>query len=317
MSDRLPLLLQAAWLYYEDGLTQAEIAEQLSVSRATVGRILEEARQRGVVTFQFHSDRLHALSLSQEVRDTLRLRNALVIPDLGAPVDQKAINERVARGAAQYLGNHLNPEVTLAIGWGDTVSRTLAALRYTSFGELTLVTMSGGANAYIEAILNGLETHSNSLRVRANVLPAPIIASSPQLAQAIGDEAEVQRTLRACIDAPYALVGVGTPAASSTLMELGYVDEAELTQIATRGAVGDILGQFFNEEGDVVDVPIHDRRIGIDISTLRGRKNVVGVAGGLEKVDAILGAVAGGYLDVLVTDEATARHLLSRHAEHH
>lgn len=315
MTDRIPLLLQAAWLYYEDGLTQAEIAGQLSVSRATVGRILEDARQSGVVTFQFNSDRLHALSLSQEVRDTLALRNALVIPELGSPVDQNAINERVARGAAQYLGSHLSSDAMLAIGWGDTVSRTLAALRYTFHGELRLATMSGGANAYIEAILTGLDTHSSAPRLRASVVPAPIIASSQQLAQALGAEEEVRRTLRACTDAPYALVGVGTPTARSTLMQLGYVDGAELAQIAKQGAVGDILGQFFDEEGEVVDVPIHDRRIGIDISTLRGRKNVIGVAGGLDKVDAILGAVAGGYLDVLVTDEATARLLLRDHPE--
>lgn len=314
MTDRLPTVLHAAWLYYEDGMTQAEIAAQLSVSRATVGRLLEDARRSGMVTFQFHSDRLEALALSQEIRDAFGLRSALVIPDIAGPEGQKVVNERVAKGAAQYLAGHMRPEAVMAIGWGDTVSRTLSELQHAFAGGLTLVTMTGGANAYVEAILRGdSDERSSSLRVRASVVPAPIIASSPELAEALGAEAEVQRILRACADAPYALVGVGTPTVGSTLMEMGYVDASELAEIVAIGAVGDVLGQFFDEDGKIVDAPIHKRRIGVDISNLRGRPNVIGAAGGQSKVKAIMAAVYGHYVDVLITDEATARTMLERH----
>ncbi len=314
MADRLPTVVQAAWLYYEDGLTQAEIAKKLSVSRATVGRLLEDARRSGVVTFHFHSSHLQALSLSQEIKDSFGLRDALVIPDLDRSTDQKAINDRVAKGAAQYLSSHMTPGSTMAIGWGDTVSRTLAELQHSFAGELRLVTMTGGTNAYIEAILLGnTEERSNSFRVRASIVPSPIIASSPEVASAFSAEEEVQDTLRACVDAPYALVGIGTPTKGSTLMESGYVKGDELDEIVAAGAVGDVLGQFFDETGAVLDVPIHRRRIGIDISDLAKRSQVVGVAGGELKATAITAAVYGGFIDVLVTDEATARLLLKAH----
>jgi lsr operon transcriptional repressor len=73
---------------------------------------------------------------------------------------------------------------------------------------------------------------------------------------------------------------------------------------------GDILGQFFDADGNVIDLPIHDRRIGIDLSDLKNIPKVVGVAGGLHKAEAILGALHGGFLDVLITNELAALRLL-------
>jgi len=74
--------------------------------------------------------------------------------------------------------------------------------------------------------------------------------------------------------------------------------------------VGDILGQFFDADGAVIDLPIHERRIGIDLSDLVNIPKVVGVAGGLHKTEAILGALRGRFLDILVTNELTALALL-------
>ena len=315
MADRTRTLLHAAWLYYEDELTQAEIAEQMSVSRATVGRLLEDARRTGVVTFQFHSDRLQSLSLSEELRHQLNLRGAVVIPDVAGSLDQKELNERVARGAAQYLSGQIQPGSAIALGWGDTVSRTLRALQHIASDVIDLVTMTGGANAYLEAILGSkTEERVGPLKFRANVVPAPLIASAKELATALMREEDVVNTLRQCESAPLALVGVGTPTPGSTLVELGYVSDSELKIIEDQGAVGDLLGQFFDENGDVLSLSIHDRRIGIDIASLRGRHHVVAVAAGSLKVPAIMAAVRGGYVDTLVTDESTAKAIMRDHS---
>jgi lsr operon transcriptional repressor len=91
---------------------------------------------------------------------------------------------------------------------------------------------------------------------------------------------------------------------------MGYLEADDVSRLPERGVVGDILGQFFDAAGNVVKLPIHDRRIGIELADLVRIPKVVGVAGGLPKAKAILGALHGGYLDVLVTDETTALHLL-------
>jgi lsr operon transcriptional repressor len=108
----------------------------------------------------------------------------------------------------------------------------------------------------------------------------------------------------------YALVGVRTPTADATIAGMGYLTADDSRGLHERGVVGDILGQFFDARGDVVDLPIHERRIGIELADLGRIPTVVGVAGGIHKAEAILGALHGGFLDVLVTNELTAIRLL-------
>ena len=107
-----------------------------------------------------------------------------------------------------------------------------------------------------------------------------------------------------------ALVGVGTPTEDATIVQMGYLEADDVRALRDHHVVGDILGQFFDASGRVVKLPIHDRRIGIELSDLAQIPKVVGVAGGLHKVEAILGALRGGFLDVLVTNELAALRLL-------
>ena len=107
-----------------------------------------------------------------------------------------------------------------------------------------------------------------------------------------------------------AIVGVGTPSADATIVQMGYLEAADARLLRDRGVVGDILGQFFDANGTVVSLPIHERRIGIELSDLASIPKVVGVARGLHKTEAILGALRGGFLDVLVTNELVALRLL-------
>jgi lsr operon transcriptional repressor len=144
----------------------------------------------------------------------------------------------------------------------------------------------------------------------ATVIPSPIMASTAALAAALREEPTIQQVLKQACDVEYALVGVGTPTADATLVHMGYQNAEEARGLRERGVVGDILGQFFGADGNVVDLPIHDRRIGIELSDLAHIPKVVGVAGGLHKTAAILGALHGGFLDVLVTNELAAIRLL-------
>jgi lsr operon transcriptional repressor len=119
----------------------------------------------------------------------------------------------------------------------------------------------------------------------------------------------IQQVLQPARSLQLAVVGVGTPAPDATMVRTGYLSPADARVLAECGVVGDILGQFFDIDGTVLDLPIHERRIGIELSDLHGIARVVGVAGGSSKVTAILGALHGGHLDVLVTNESVARQL--------
>ena len=306
------LLLRAAWFYYKDELTQDEIARRLSMSRASVGRLLDRARKVGLVSISLNTEYLDAFELSGELRKTFGLSEALVVPDHeDEPADHHALNARVGLGGAQFMSTHLRPGASLGVGWGETVSRVIAATNFGAAGPVNLVTLTGGVDGYLPTILSSKGDHAEPADVStATVIPSPIMASTPELAAALRAEPTIQQVLKQAAEVDYAVVGVGTPTADATIVHMGYLNPDDARELQGRGVAGDILGQFFDADGRVVQLPIHDRRIGIDLADLGNIRQVIGVAGGRHKAEAILGALHGGFLDVLVTNEMTAVRLI-------
>jgi lsr operon transcriptional repressor len=306
------LLLRVAWFYYKDELTQDEIARRLSVSRASVGRMLDRARKVGLVSINLNADHLDAFEVSSELRRTFDLTEALVVPDHDKePADHHLLNARLGLGGAQFMSTHLRPGGSLGVGWGETVSRVIASTNFGAVGPVHMVTLTGGVDGYLQTILSSKgEGSTEAEATTATIIPTPIVASTPKLAAALKAEPAIQQVLTQACGVDQAIVGVGTPAADATIVQMGYLAADDVRQLRDRGVVGDILGQFFDSDGQVVSLPIHDRRIGIELSELASIPKVVGVAGGLHKAEAILGALRGGFLDVLVTNELVALRLL-------
>jgi lsr operon transcriptional repressor len=306
-------LLRVAWYYYVDGLTQDEIAKRIAVSRASAGRLLERCRQAGIVNFTINSQYYESFQVGRQLKERFGLREALVPPMLESDVqDQATVNARLGRGGAQYLQSHLKSGDILGMGFGDTVQQTMESLAPDAIARVSTVSLTGGVRAYVNTLRRVRVERDPGLQDA--VLPTPILASTEALAEALRDETQVQLVLEMSRRADHALVGIGALSGQVTLARVGYASEDELAGNADAGAVGDILGLFYDANGAVLDLPIHRRRIGIDLEDLRKIPNVVGVAGGIAKVDAILGALRGGYLDVLVTTEEVGRELLSRTA---
>ena len=306
------LLLRVAWFYYKDELTQDEIARRLSVSRASVGRMLDRARKEGLVSINLNADHLDAFEVSSELRRTFDLTEALVVPDHDKePADHHVLNARLGLGGAQFMSTHLRPGGSLGVGWGETVSRVIASTNFGAVGPVHMVTLTGGVDGYLQTILSSKgEASTEPEPTTASIIPTPIVASTAKLAAALKAEPAIQQVLTQACGVDQAIVGVGTPAADATIVQMGYLAADDVRQLRDRGVVGDILGQFFDSDGEVVSLPIHDRRIGIELSDLASIPKVVGVAGGLHKTEAILGALRGGFLDVLVTNELVALRLL-------
>jgi lsr operon transcriptional repressor len=317
-SDAEELLLRVAWFYYKDELTQEEIARRLSVSRASVGRMLDRARKVGLVSINLNADHLNAFEVSSQLRRTFGLSEALVVPDHQAePADHHVLNARLGIGGAQFMSTHLRPGGTLGVGWGETASRVIAGTNFGAVGPVHMVTLTGGVDGYLQTILSSKgEGGTEPEATTATIIPSPIVASTPQLAAALRAEPTIQRVLKQACDVDQAIVGVGTPTADATIVQMGYLAADDVRELRDRGVVGDILGQFFDADGNVVSLPIHERRIGIELSDLAQIPKVVGVAGGLHKAGAILGALRGGFLDVLVTNELVALRLLELERTH-
>ncbi|MBF0954310.1 MAG: sugar-binding transcriptional regulator [Atopobium sp.] len=295
------LATKAAWYYYMEDNTQAQIAEVMGVSRAKVIRLLEEARAQGIVQFSFRKNDSQRVSAEQLLIDRFGLKDAFVVP---TPLDSSAINQSIAQGAAHYVSDHLREDGYLNIGYGDTVSRMLGFLAKNREESLNVVSLTGGVSYYLPTV--GTTAYSMHLFLT----PSPLVVSSRQVRDALLDEKSLQDVSTMTEYADMSVVGIGAAVEGATVLRNGILNEGELTVLKMQGAVGDVLNHFMDKDGNLIQTEIEDRVISTDLDKLRQLKNVVGVAGGKDKVSAIKAVLNGGYLNVLITDSDTAAELL-------
>lgn len=295
------LATKAAWYYYMEDNTQAQIAEVMGVSRAKVIRLLEEARAQGIVQFSFRKNDSQRVSAEQLLIDRFGLKDAFVVP---TPLDSSVINQSIAQGAAHYVSDHLREDGYLNIGYGDTVSRMLGVLAKNREESLNVVSLTGGVSYYLPTV--GTTAYSMHLFLT----PSPLVVSSRQVRDALLDEKSLQDVSTMTEYADMSVVGIGAAVEGATVLRNGILNEGELTVLKMQGAVGDVLNHFMDKDGNLIQTEIEDRVISTDLDKLRQLKNVVGVAGGKDKVTAIKAVLNGGYLNVLITDSDTAAELL-------
>lgn len=295
------LATKAAWYYYMEDSTQAQIAEVMGVSRAKVIRLLEEARAQGIVQFSFRKNDSQRVSAEQLLIDRFGLKDAFVVP---TPLDSSAINQSIAQGAAHYVSDHLREDGYLNIGYGDTVSRMLGVLAKNREESLNVVSLTGGVSYYLPSV--GTTAYSMHLFLT----PSPLVVSSRQVRDALLDEKSLQDVSTMTEYADMSVVGIGAAVEGATVLRNGILNEGELTVLKMQGAIGDVLNHFMDKDGNLIQTEIEDRVISTDLDKLRQLKNVVGVAGGKDKVTAIKAVLNGGYLNVLITDSDTAAELL-------
>ncbi|MBF0893510.1 MAG: sugar-binding transcriptional regulator [Atopobium sp.] len=295
------LATKAAWYYYMEDNTQAQIAEVMGVSRAKVIRLLEEARAQGIVQFSFRKNDSQRVSAEQLLIDRFGLKDAFVVP---TPLDSSAINQSIAQGAAHYVSDHLREDGYLNIGYGDTVSRMLGFLAKNREESLNVVSLTGGVSYYLPSV--GTTAYSMHLFLT----PSPLVVSSRQVRDALLDEKSLQDVSTMTEHADMSVVGIGAAVEGATVLRNGILNEGELAVLKMQGAVGDVLNHFMDKDGTLIKTEIEDRVISTDLDKLRQLKNVVGVAGGKDKVTAIKAVLNGGYLNVLITDSDTAAELL-------
>lgn len=293
------LMIKATWCYYIEGMTQQNIAERLNISRMRVIKLLEKSRTQNIIQFKVRSDAEARMQLEKQLMNRYSLLDIFIVPSVS-----ENINESVARAAALYISDRVQNKAFINIGFGDTTSRTLANLNLEKDSEISLVSLTGGVSYYMGS------TGSVEGTTRY-ILPAPFIASSAEMASAIRNEPSVNDILRLSHLASMTVVGIGSVSERATVVKDGKLTANDLLILQRNGAVGDILGYFIDENGNQLDCAIHKRLISTPIDALKNLQNVIGVAGGPEKILAIHAALKTGCLDVLITDESTAEGLLA------
>jgi lsr operon transcriptional repressor len=303
------LLVKVAWYYYKDNLTQTEISDLLNLSRNKVVRLLDRARAENIVQFHIKGPGVNCLEIEKDLLHSFKIDHAFVIP---TPKDY--LSQSLSKAAAQFIESNISNNELIGFGWGEAVSRTIESLTIDPSIEISMVTLTGGVNYYFQKREYSSESGLDKFKGGIHVIPAPFLASSEEMAKNMLSEPSVSNLLDLASLSNHVVVGIGGLSTASTIIKEEKMTLNELIYIKNHNAVGDILGQFFDAQGKILDLPHHNRLIGTQLSTLKKLHNVIGVAGGAHKVDAIYGALKGGYINTIITDEETATALIKKEA---
>jgi len=301
-------LIDIATRFYITGQSQVDIARSVGLDASTVSRYLKRARDEGIVRVEIHRPRSLHGDLALELAQVFNLKRAIVAAGEPGP----AASPAVARAAADYVNSQLLNGMRLGLSWGRMLSSAIHMLPPGTVADLDISRLHGGvgsAGAGIQGV--ELARHIASLHPHSHIhyLHAPVLVESPDIKDAMLRDGSIRAALESATSRDMALVGIGTLDESAPLIRYGHISARDRRRLLDAGAVGDMCTRFFTPEGDPVHV-LDDRLIAIEWEALKQIPLVVTMASGLDKRDAILGALRAGVVGVLVTDEATARAVL-------
>lgn len=313
--ERDDLLADIAEMYYEQDLTQAEISRAIGMTRSAVSRMLTEARQKGIVKISV----MRPLHFDEELETVLKKRfNLQSVHVLAGNFsgDYDRLRRQLGQAAAGVLKERLQPEMICGVAWGTTVSATIEAFEGSNLASVQIVQLVGvlqsNSHAYNAQAL--VEIMSRKLGGGGTYLYSPFIVENAQTAQSILGLPDVRETLAVGRRSDIALMGIGTvlDANFSSLYQGGHITLQTLQELRDDGAVGDVGGVHIDIDGNVAGGDFNKRMVGISGDDLLAIPMRLAVAGGIAKADAILGALRGGYVNLLVTDSETAEVVLAK-----
>ena len=309
--DELRLMAKVARMYYLQDLNQKDITEKLQLHQSTISRMLKRARSMNLVRFSIATPPGTFAHLEDELTSRFDLRDAVVVD---CPAEGEAMVRDLGIALAYFLETTLKPGKIVGISsWSRSLFAMVDALHPGTYCEGGKVVQILGGVGTVGAEFQAIhiaQRLAGSIAARPVLLQSPAVVRTPEAQRVLSRDPAVQEAAALFDKLDLALVGIGSMEPSRMLAVSGNVfSREERAELQKLGAVGDICFRFFNADGEPIKSTLMKRVIGIDLAKLRACKRVVGVAGGGVKVQAILGALRGGLIDVLITDQRTAEAL--------
>ena len=307
-ADDASLRLRAAWLYHGHGMTQNEVAEQLGIGRTTVIRLLEESRKRGEVRIWIEDGEADLVQLAIALERKLGLDEAIVVPAMGG-IEQAARSVGLALG--KFLSETITDNMTIGVGWGRTLTASLASFHAPAHSGVKVLSLLGGA---VETrFANPVEFSwrlASALNAECYLFPAPLVVDSAETKQRLIQSCGLDKLYAMAEHLDLAVISAGDISAQSTSLVRHLISPSEHDELVAHGCVGDVMCHFFDAEGRPVPHPVNERIMSIGLEAVRKAGHLVLASGGAIRAKAILASIRNLGCNTLVTDEAAARQIL-------
>jgi DNA-binding transcriptional regulator LsrR (DeoR family) len=310
--DELRMIARVARMYYEWNMRQAVIANQLGLSQTTVSRLLTRSKEEGIIRISVNLPKGVYTELEEILVKKFNMRDVIVVDSMDD--DEKYILRDLGASAAYYLESAIRPNEIIGLSsWSANLLAMVDALRPPPRkpGVKVVQILGGIGNPAVEAHATRLTSRMAQLvNGDAVFLTVPGIVASEAARDILLADEYVQQTLNLFNQITTALVGIGALDPSPLLAQSGNIfSQQELDLLRKQKAVGDILLRFFDQNGDLVETGLEKRVISMSLKQLATVNRAIGVAGGSRKYAAILGALRGHWINILVTDHFTANRL--------
>jgi len=308
--ENTAMIVEVARMYYDENMSQQEIANKLNISRSSIAQYLRQAREFGIVRIEVVSPQDNCENMAYEIKKHTRLNHVHVVA--GIHQYRELTMRAIAAEAAKYLDKSLQDGDVLGLAWGRTITRLANLVAPSAPKQVEVVPLMGerdytGNYSQINQII--LQT-TEALGGTPYFLLAPMFVGSQQLRDDFIIDASIRDVVLRWETLTVSVIGIGAvPPQDGAIV---YVGEKYMQTMQDQGAVGDVCGRYFDIDGNLIDAEFYDRMISIDLDQLKKVKTVIAVAGGVEKTQAVFSSIKTGIYSVLIIDELLAQNIIDK-----
>lgn len=308
IAESASLRLRAAWLYYNQRMTQKDVAEKLGVSRSTVIRMLDEALKRGEVQIWIDEGVGDCVELATKLERAYGLDEAVVVP---AADSAEGTAKSVGLALGQFLTEAVPDDCTIGVGWGRTLTASLASFRPARRERVKVVSLLGGiVQAQHSNPIEYSWRIASQLGAECYLFLAPLLVDSRETKRSLIEKCGLKPLFELAEAMDIAVVSCGDIGPDSTSLSRGFLPRQVLDELVAAGCVCDTMCNFLDAEGRTIDHPIRDRVMSIDLDTVKKANHIVLVSGGARRAAAIRATIRRIGCNTLITDEGAALAML-------
>jgi len=309
MGYNVRLMVKVAKLYYKEKLSQLEIAKKIKISKYQITRLIKMAEKTGVVQINIIDPTTSISELEEKLEEEFDLKRAIVVDNKG--LSNSEISSKLGQEAAKYLLESIKDGDIIGISWGSTVNEVVNALPSKINKKVEIVQIIGA----IHQLSVQLSSHDLAKRFAAKFGVEPLLLFSPSIVlnkktkKLFLEDYSIKKVFKYFDKLTIALYGIGN-LQSIPFVESEYITIEDINSLNRSNTVGDVIGNHYDINGKISETTLADRQINISLKQIKKVPYAMAVAGGEEKADAILGALRGKYLKILVIDSKVAEKVL-------
>lgn len=309
-------MVNIAYLYYKEHMTQAQIAKKLHISRSLVSKLLVQSRENGIVEVVIHEE---LVRIHQELEDRLKRILGLQEVICTEPTAGQTERESVAIQAANYLEKRIQNVKNVAVSGGGMMKEV--AVNFVPsipMEHVTFVPICGGVDDELwelqsNTVCEYFVSHSGAFGKQFH---APVVVDSENAKQILMHQNYIRKVITLAQNAEIAMVGIGTGKRYFDIAE-NYLpkEQCEFDDLRAR-IKGDIAFNYYDSDGQLIDCPWNRQNMTLSLDHIRKIPEVICVACEREKAESIYIAIHSNIINTLIVPASLGSQILKLHSKY-